>query len=91
VAVVDVSLSGCLVKCAAALPRGEILDFRLPLGTSELASKVQVADSSLDGAADPGEPAYLVGLRFFGLLARDEERLRAFLDERRRNASAPPS
>ncbi|HWX25563.1 MAG TPA: PilZ domain-containing protein [Vicinamibacteria bacterium] len=86
VGVVDVSLSGCLVRCPSSLDRGEILDLRLPLGEGGLSAKVQVADSSIDGAASPGEPTYLVGLRFFGLPARDEARLRVFLDERRRSA-----
>jgi hypothetical protein len=89
VGVLDVSLSGCLVRCSSSLAPGEILDLRLPLGDDAVSAKVQVADSSVDGAASPGEPCFLVGLRFFGLPARDEAKLRIFIDERRRRTSQP--
>lgn len=85
VGVLDVSETGCLVRCPSSLSRGEILDLRLPLGEETFHAKVQVADSSVDGT----EGGFLVGLRFFGLAAKDEASLRSFLDGRRRRPQAP--
>ena len=82
VGVLDVSLSGCLVRCPKPLVPGEILDLRLPLHEGAVLAKVQVADSAEDGAA--AEPSFLVGLRFFGLPAQDEATLRVFIDAQRR-------
>jgi hypothetical protein len=88
VGVLDLSLSGCLVRCPGNLGAGEILDLRLPLGGEEVVvAKVQVADSSVDGTS-PDASGFLVGLRFFGLQVEDERRLRAFLEGERRRASA---
>jgi c-di-GMP-binding flagellar brake protein YcgR len=89
VTVIDMSLSGCLVRCPLALDRGSIHDLRLVLGSDPFVAKVRATDASLDGSSAPGEPRYLVGLEFLGLAARDQTRLRAFLDERmRRGGSA---
>jgi hypothetical protein len=85
VGVLDVSVSGCLVRCPTALALGEILDLRLPLDDQAVLAKVQVADSSIDGAAS--EPGFLVGLRFFQLPAQDEAKLRVFIDAQKRRAS----
>jgi hypothetical protein len=93
VSVIDLSLSGCLVRCAFALDHGAILDLHLRLQEDALGVKVQVTESSLDGASGNDEPArYLAGLAFLGLAAREETRLRRFLEgeRRRRNADAPP-
>lgn len=86
VGVLDLSLSGCLVRCPGHLGAGEILDLRLALGDETVVAKVQVADSSVDGAGD--SPGFLVGLRFFALQVDDERRLRAFIEGERRRASA---
>jgi hypothetical protein len=89
VRVVDLSLTGCLVLCDAALDRGAILDLELDLEAERLAAKVRVSQSSLDGGQPAGQPPrYLTGLEFLALPARDETRLRRFLEERRRRKSA---
>jgi c-di-GMP-binding flagellar brake protein YcgR len=93
VSVVDLSLTGCLVRCGSALDHGAILDLHFELEEDHFGAKVQVTESSLDGATGTEEPArYLAGLAFLGLPAREEARLRRFLEDerRRRSADAPP-
>jgi len=87
---VDLSLTGCLVRCDALLEPGAILDLRLQLGDAPLTAKVRVIDSSLDGSAVPERsPGAMAGLDFVSLAAQDQTRLRRFLeDERRRRRSA---
>jgi hypothetical protein len=92
--VLDLSLVGCLVRCAAALDAGAIVDLRLELPDGALEAKVRVAGASIDGDSLPG-PAkqFLAGLEFLALAAADEVRLRALLDaeaKRRRGAHTPP-
>jgi hypothetical protein len=93
VRLVDLSLVGCLVRCDALLEPGAILDLTLPLAGEPFAAKVRVIDSSLDGSAVPGRaPRAMAGLDFVSLPARDQSRLRRYLDEerrRRRSADAP--
>jgi hypothetical protein len=88
--ILDLSASGCLVRCDAAVEPGAILDLELRLGEETVSAKVRVSHASLDGAADPGQPArVLAGLSFLGLSAREQATLRRFLDdERRRRRSA---
>ena len=91
VTVVDLSTSGCLVRCASRLDPGAIFDLGVKLESHYLTTKVRVAEAYLDGTAD--DDRYLAGLEFLSLPARDEIRLRQFLDEegrRRRSAHAPP-
>jgi c-di-GMP-binding flagellar brake protein YcgR len=90
VRLVDLSLGGCLARCDALLEPGAILDLQLPLEQEPFTAKVRVIDSSLDGSAVAGQTASaLTGLDFVSLSARDESRLRLFLeDERRRRRSA---
>ena len=87
---VDLSLTGCLVRCDALLEPGAILDLRLQLGDAPLTAKVRVIDSSLDGsAAAERAPGAMAGLDFVSVAAQDQTRLRRFLeDERRRRRSA---
>jgi hypothetical protein len=90
VRLLDLSLVGCLLRCDTRLDAGAILDLSLQLGTETFSAKVRVIDSSLDGsvAADSALRA-MAGLEFVSLAARDETRLRRFLeDERRRRRSA---
>lgn len=92
--VIDLSLTGCLVRCGTLLKSGAILDFEMDLDDGPLSTKVRVADASVDGAAsaDAGQ-ACLAGLEFMGLPPREDARLRRFLDEerrRRRSADASP-
>lgn len=86
---VDLSLSGCLVRCDAPLDHGAILDLTFRLGDEPFAAKVRVAECPLDGAQSEAAPVYLAGLEFVGLSARAEGRLLRFLGTRRRSADAP--
>jgi hypothetical protein len=91
--VVDLSLTGCLVRSPNALDAGAILDLALTLHTDPFNTKVRVVVSSLDGGGEPQDgPRYLAGLEFVALPAREEFRLRQFLDdERRRRLRAHPA
>ena len=92
VSVIDLSLSGCLVRCGYALDHGAILDLHLRLQEEAFGAKVQVTESSLDGVTGADEPArFLAGLAFLGLAAREEARLRRFLEDERRRRSADAS
>jgi c-di-GMP-binding flagellar brake protein YcgR len=92
--VIDLSLTGCLVRCGTLLKRGAILDFEMDLDDGPLSTKVRVAEASVDGAASSEEgQGCLAGLEFLGLPPREDARLRRFLDEerrRRRSADASP-
>jgi PilZ domain-containing protein len=94
VTVIDLSLTGCLVRCDTLLVHGAILDLDVMLDDGPLPMKVRVVESSLDGAAGPeAGPGCLAGLEFLGLPPREDARLRRFLDEekrRRRSADASP-
>ena len=94
IVVIDVSLTGCLVRCGTLLKSGAILDFEMDLDDGPLSTKVRVADASVDGVASAdGGQACLAGLEFLGLPPREDARLRRFLDEerkRRRSADASP-
>jgi hypothetical protein len=93
VTVVDLSLTGCLVRGDAALDTDQVLDLRTELDSAPFTAKVRVTESYLDGSAGSvASPRYLAGLAFLGLQAQQEARLRRFLDEerrRRRGADTP--
>jgi hypothetical protein len=93
VTVIDLSLSGCLVRCDALLEPGTVLDLSLRIDATPFAAKVQVAEACVDGASLTAQaPGFLAGLRFLGLPAAAEMRLRGFLEaERRRRRSAHSS
>jgi len=85
VTVIDLSLTGCLVRCDAALDADQVLDLRTELGSAPFTAKVRVTESYLDGSTGSGAPPrYLAGLAFLGLQAQEAARLRRFLDEERR-------
>lgn len=90
VTLVDLSVTGCLLRCDARLDHGAILDLSLRLDDGPLLAKVRVSETCLDGesAAAGEEKRYLAGLEFLGLPPRDAERLRRLLDEERRKRSA---
>jgi len=89
VTLVDLSMTGCLLRSSAHLDHGVILDLSLHLDDGPLAAKVRVTESSLDGACAEGdEKRYLTGLEFLGLPPRDAERLRKVMAEERRRRSA---
>lgn len=85
----DLSPSGCLVRCDALLDAGRILDLELQLD-DPLRAKVRVTNACQDGSVAAGQAArFLAGLEFLGLSAREQAALRRFLeDERRRRRSA---
>jgi len=89
VTIVDLSLSGCLIRCETLLDHGAILDLRLAIAPDPIVVKVRVADAYLDGAA-PTTVAqrHLAGLEFMGLPAQEQARLMRFLDDERRRRSA---
>jgi len=93
VTVVDLSLTGCLVRGDAALDTDQVLDLRTELDSAPFTAKVRVTESYLDGSAgSAASPRYLAGLAFLGLQAQEAARLRRFLDEerrRRRGADTP--
>ena len=92
VSIIDLSSTGCLVRCTACPEPGTILDLRMTIGDEPFVAKVRVAESSLDGATPAGEdPQYLTGLEFLALPAQEESRLLHFLEsERRRRCAAAP-
>jgi hypothetical protein len=79
VRVVDLSRTGCLVRCGGRLDAGAILDLVLSLDGEPFEAKVRVAEVSLDGTAPETEPCCLAGLEFLTPAAHDETRLLAFL------------
>lgn len=91
--VVDLSTSGCLVRCDTLLDPGTILDLEVSLPDGVLKGKVRVADASVDGAAGPAEGGRcLAGMEFIALPSKDGERLRNFVEaerRRRKRADAP--
>jgi hypothetical protein len=94
ITVIDLSLTGCLVRCGTLLKAGAIMDFEMSLEDGPLSAKVRVAEASVDGAAAGSEGSgCLAGLAFLSLPPREDARLRRFLDEerrRRRGADASP-
>jgi hypothetical protein len=87
ITVVDLSMTGCLVRCGTLLKPGAILDFEMTLDDGPLVAKVRVADASVDGAgaeAADDTSGCLAGLAFLGLPPLEDARLRRFLDEERR-------
>jgi len=94
ITVIDLSHTGCLVRCGTLLKSGAILDFEMDLDDGPLSTKVRVAEASVDGSAGAGDSqSCLAGLEFMGLPPREDARLRRFLDEerkRRQSADASP-
>jgi hypothetical protein len=93
VRLVDLSASGCLLRCDTQLEPGVILDLNITLGDQPFAAKARVVDSALDGSEGAmGAGGSMTSLQFLGLAARDEAALRQFLEgerRRRRSADAP--
>lgn len=90
---VDLSITGCLVRCDTLLDHGAILDLELTIAPQPLATKVRVAEAYLDGSAPAGAASYLAGLEFLGLAPLEATRLRTFLEgeRRRRQVAHPPA
>jgi hypothetical protein len=90
VTVIDLSLTGCLVRCDALLEPGTVLDLSIRIDATPFAVKVQVAEACVDGASlNAQAPGFLAGLRFLGMPAAAAIQLRKFLEaERRRRRSA---
>jgi c-di-GMP-binding flagellar brake protein YcgR len=93
VAVVDLSVGGCLVRTPQRPEPGTIVDLRCLLGAETFRAKTRVREASLDGEAAES-PSYLVGLEFLRLSASDQDLLREFLEtqsRRRQGGARPPS
>jgi hypothetical protein len=91
VSLVDLSLTGCLVRCDSLLDHGAILDLRTELEGEPFAAKVRVTGASVDGAA-AGDAHCLAGLEFLSLPALESARLRRFVErERQRRRGARPA
>jgi hypothetical protein len=92
ITLVDVSLTGCLVRCAALLDQGAIFDLRTELGGEPFVAKVRVTSASMDGAPPEGGASCFAGLEFLSLSALEGARLRRFMEqERRRTPGADPA
>jgi PilZ domain-containing protein len=90
--VLELSLTGCLIRCGTLLDIGAIQDLEITLDDGPLPAKVRVADASVDGSAQESHrQECLAGLEFMGLPAQQAARLRRFLDEERRRRSADAS
>jgi c-di-GMP-binding flagellar brake protein YcgR len=93
IAVVDLSVGGCLVRAPQRPEPGTIVDMRCDLGAETFRAKTRVREASLDGEAAEGV-SYLVGLEFLRLSASDQDLLREFLEtesRRRQGGARPPS
>ena len=73
---VDLSLTGCLLRSEEPVAQDSIHDLELVLPGGALQAKARAAASSRDGA----DQAFLVGFEFIQMPASGEARLRAFLD-----------
>ncbi len=90
VTVVDLSATGCLVKCEGRPEPGSILDVEFRLGDGTFRAKARVADAFVDGASLPTTPpSHLAGLEFLGLPVQEETRLLRYLEQERRKQCAP--
>jgi hypothetical protein len=88
VEILDLSLTGCLVRCPVLLDRGLILDLTLDVEGATFAAKVRVAEASRDGQSGSEGGLCLIGLEFLALPVQGEQLLRSFLQrERRRRQS----
>ena len=80
VRIVDLSRTGCLVRCSGRLDVGAIVDLDTSLDGETFEAKARVAEASLDGNAPGPEPGCLAGLEFLSLAASQETRLLGYLD-----------
>ena len=88
----DLSVSGCLVRCGQGFDLDAILDLSLEVGGEAVAAKVRVMDSSIDGSAPADQPeVHLIGLEFLALPAGAEQQIRRVIEDelRGRGADAP--
>jgi hypothetical protein len=85
VTLVDLSVTGCLVRMAEPLDNGSIHDLEVRLPGGGVQAKARVTEASRDGANAAGDVArFLVGLDFFQVSARDQASLRGFLESEAR-------
>ena len=90
--VLELSLTGCLIRCGTLLDIGAIQDLEFTLDDGPLTAKVRVADAWVDGSAtETDRQECLAGVEFMGLPAQQAARLRRFLEEERRRRSAHAS
>jgi hypothetical protein len=79
--VLDLSTTGCLLRCDILLGRGTFHDLEMALPDGPLHAKVRVAESMMDGTP-PGR--CLAGVEFIALPPSDGQRLRQFVEAERR-------
>lgn len=84
VRVLDLSRSGCLVRCPARFDVGAIVDLELQLEGEAVLAKARVAEVSVDGESGSAGRCCLIGLEFVSLPAQQEARLLAFVERERR-------
>ncbi len=90
VTTIDLSQMGCLLRCAAALDCGVILDLRLDVAGGQITAKVRVVEVCLDGEASAEQPSHLVGVEFLSLDPHSAMLLRDCLARRRPSRRGPP-
>jgi hypothetical protein len=88
-AVLDLSLGGCLVRSSLRPEPGTIVDLRFGLGPETFRAKARVREASLDGEVAE-LTRYLVGLEFVRLSASDQDLLREFLESQSRRRRGGP-
>lgn len=83
---VDLSITGCLVRMEEPLDNGSIHDLEVRLPDGGLQTKARVTEASRDGlAGGAGDAArFLVGFDFLQVSARDQASLRGFLESEAR-------
>jgi len=92
VEVLDLSVSGCLVRCDHGFDLDAILDLSLEVAGEALTAKVRVMDSSIDGSTPADQPEeHLIGLEFLALPAGAQQQIRRVVEGelRGRGADAP--
>jgi hypothetical protein len=90
VQLVDLSLTGGLVRAPARFDEGAIFDFEMALGGHDVSVKVRVASGYVDGTTiDSDAAGFLVGIAFLDLSTAEQAALRAFLERERRDRADP--
>lgn len=81
VTVLDLSQTGCMVRCPQRLMPGAVLDLHMRLEGRPFTAWVQVAESAIEGQSldTGGQPTSLVGLSFLGLPVDEQQRLQGLL------------
>jgi hypothetical protein len=80
VEVLDLSVTGCLVRCRTPFDPGMVLDLEIRIGAECLRSKARIVETSVDGESlGRHTKRHLIGLSFLATPSADEYVLRRFL------------